>query len=68
TESIAPRVLDLVAQPKDKPEWDCDADMDVLPEVQVIVPINDLPQAPPAQQRILIGVNIGGVLFGNAPN
>ncbi|MFM7984185.1 MAG: hypothetical protein ACKPKO_33170, partial [Candidatus Fonsibacter sp.] len=38
--------------------------MDVLPEVQVLVPINDLPQAPPVRQRIRIGVNIDGVLFG----
>ncbi|MFM7981119.1 MAG: hypothetical protein ACKPKO_17555, partial [Candidatus Fonsibacter sp.] len=36
--------------------------MDALPEVQV--PIDDLPQAAPARQRIIIGVDIGGVLFG----
>ena len=67
TESIAPRVLELVAPPEDEPEWDCDVDVDVLPEVQVLVPINDLPQAPPARQRIRIGVDIGGVLFGSEP-
>ncbi|MFM7986866.1 MAG: hypothetical protein ACKPKO_46885, partial [Candidatus Fonsibacter sp.] len=64
TEFIAPRVRDLVPPPEDEPEWDCDGGVDVLPEVQVIVPINDLPQAPPARQRIRIGVCIGGVIFG----
>ena len=54
----------MVAPPEDEPEWDCDADMDVLLEVQVIVPINDLPQAPPARQRVRIRVDMGGVLCG----
>ncbi|MFM7988811.1 MAG: hypothetical protein ACKPKO_56800, partial [Candidatus Fonsibacter sp.] len=64
TEEILPRVLELVAPPTDESEWDCDVDGDVFPEVQALVPINDLPQAPPARQMIGIGVDIGGVLFG----
>ncbi|MFM7978609.1 MAG: hypothetical protein ACKPKO_04775, partial [Candidatus Fonsibacter sp.] len=56
--------LELVAPPEDEPERDCDVDVDVFPEVQVRAPINGLPQAPPARQRIRIGVELGGVLFG----
>ena len=58
----------MVALPEDEPELDCNVDMDVLPEVQALVPVNDLRQAPPAQQRIRIGVGIGGLLFGSEPN
>ncbi|MFM7982613.1 MAG: hypothetical protein ACKPKO_25150, partial [Candidatus Fonsibacter sp.] len=66
--TATPRVLGLVAPPEDEPERDCDADVGVLPEAQALVPINDLPQAPPAQYKIIIGVDIGGVLFGSEPN
>ncbi|MFM7984690.1 MAG: hypothetical protein ACKPKO_35745, partial [Candidatus Fonsibacter sp.] len=48
TESITPQVLELVAPPEDEPDWDCDAGVDVLPEVQKLVRINDLPQVSPA--------------------
>ncbi|MFM7978961.1 MAG: hypothetical protein ACKPKO_06555, partial [Candidatus Fonsibacter sp.] len=64
TGSNAPQVLEVVAPPSDEPEWDCDVDVDVLPEVQLLVPIYDLPQAPPARPRISVGVDIGGVIFG----
>ena len=32
--TIATRVLQLVALPEDEPDWDCDVDTEVLPEVE----------------------------------
>ena len=47
-----------MALPEDEPDWDCDVDTAVLPEVQAIAPINEVSQAPPAQGARM-GVDIG---------
>ena len=59
----------MVALPEDEPDWNCDVDTAVLPEVQVLLPIvDDVPHAPPAQTRPRVGVDLGGVLVAKVPS